>query len=391
MTYIQPQNKSLTAFWENTAESKHREIQVLFQYGLVPWIIRSTLVNLWTTTALNSNAIVSSWATWLSSAILETEGILTYKAGQWWLVMFSAWFTGTPATGNERAIWFWEKDVDWFYVWYNWTSFWILHINNTVKTWIPQASRNGDNADWTGKLPAINTATWNVFMIKGQHLWYGEISFYMANRDAVLSWWDKFERIHTIQYANTSTVPSQRNPSNPIIAYSDNTTNTTDLSVFTASMSWFIEWDDTDAWQRHTIGVLSTWATTNKNIVTVRGKATFGGIVNKVLAKPLFISASCDWVKATSFTVIINGVFTGTPVWVDVDTPSSTLEYDTAWVYTAWTWEPVFWFDLSKVWNDKFFLKDCSIELRPQDSISIIANSASNTDISASIVMNEEF
>jgi len=44
MTYIQQSKPSLTAFWENTSEGKHPEIQVLFQYGIVAGLVRTTIV-----------------------------------------------------------------------------------------------------------------------------------------------------------------------------------------------------------------------------------------------------------------------------------------------------------------------------------------------------------
>jgi len=386
MTYIQQSKPSLTAFWENTSESKHPEIQVLFQYGIVAGLVRTTIVWSGTVTAANGNAIVWSGAAASSSAIVESEAILTYKAGQWWQAMFSLLFPWTPVAWNDRAIWFWEKDVDWFFIWYNWTSLWILHINNTVKTWIPQTSWNWDKADWTGELPVIDTTKGNVCKIQWQHLWYWAIQFFLEK-----PWTWEFIKIHTIEYANANLVPSQRNPSNPILAYSENTTNTTNMEIRSASMAGFVEWEDVDLWLRHTVSVLATWTTTNKNILTIRGKSLFWWISNKVVSKPLLISASCDGNKWTTFTVVTNWTFTWTPVWTDVDTPGSTLEYDTAWVYTIWTWEPVFWFDLAKVWSDKLELKSFWIELRPQDTISIIADSASVTDIKATIVMNEEF
>jgi len=74
-----------------------------------------------------------------------------------------------------------------------------------------------------------------------------------------------------------------------------------------------------------------------------------------------------------------------------VDAPGSTLEYDVSRSYTVGTGEPIFGFDLAKVASDKLFVNSLSIELRPQDTLSIIADSQSVTDIKATIVMNEEF
>jgi len=78
-------------------------------------------------------------------------------------------------------------------------------------------------------------------------------------------------------------------------------------------------------------------------------------------------------------------------IWNAVDAPGSTLEYDVSRSYTVGTGEPIFGFDLAKVASDKLFVNSLSIELRPQDTLSIIADSQSVTDIKATIVMNEEF
>lgn len=361
--------------------SKHAEINVSFQYGLNDQKTRTSIVASGTATTSNGNAVASSGAAASSSALIESYDVLTSKVGQTWMVDIPFYLVDAPIAGNDRFIGWGEKGVDGFFIGSQGNQTGILHYNNTVATFINSSAFLNVGST---ELPTLDFEKGNAFRIIGQH-GYGVTDVYVKSGIT-----GKYVLLHRFNFANSLTAPSLRNPSNPIIMYSENTTNTTNVAIASDGFAGFIIGDDQDRGVIHLISTTYSGNPSDENILTIRGKSTLGGINNKVTAKPLRFTLAVDGTKVSNVRLVVNGTLTGTPVWTDVDAVNSSLEYDTAGIYTAGTGEPRDALDLAKVDSAKDNVAELSIELRPQDTVSVIWDSAATLDANVSVLMNEE-
>lgn len=158
----------------------------------------------------------------------------------------------------------------------------------------------------------------NVFQIRYQWLGFGLVSFYVenpSNGDWVL--------VHKIEYANAYTVPSIRNPTLPLCLAATNTTNTTDILLYTSSMAGFIEGKAAPAPIKHgTSATLSISGTTEVPILTLHNQHLFQGEINRARIKLTFVSITNESGKPAIIHFDVNPVLT--------DADFSPLEADTS-------------------------------------------------------------
>jgi hypothetical protein len=106
-----------------------------------------------------------------------------------------------------------------------------------TNNFIAQADFNIDNLDGTGEVQqTIDLTKGNVFEIRYQWLGFGKIDFFIEDPDTGL-----FALMHEIKYANTATSPSIFNPTLPLRAEVENTTNNTNVSLSIGSFAAFAE------------------------------------------------------------------------------------------------------------------------------------------------------
>jgi hypothetical protein len=202
---------------------------------------------------------------------------------------------------------------------------------NSVDTWIPQESWNGDVMDGTGSSSnpsgqLLDPTKGNVFQISFQWLGFGRIEY-----DIEESVTGRFIAIHSIAYANNFTTPSLLNPSFPILWKATNTTNTTNITVKGASCVAEIEGKIEYLGPTNAIGNSKTGVTTAlTNIITIRNKSTFQSITNRTPINILKYSAAVDGNKPAEFQIVKNAIIGGTPAYTDISTNTSVIEYDTA-------------------------------------------------------------
>ena len=203
--------------------------------------------------------------------------------------------------------------------------------NNSVDTWVPQASWNGDKMDGTGgsSNPTgqnLDVTKGNVYQINFQWLGFGLIEF--SIEDAATG---RFVPVHQIKYANSNTVPSLLNPSFPILWKVENTTNTTNITLKGASCVGEVEGKIVYLGPTNAIGNTKTNVTTTlTNIITIRNKSTYQTLTNRTPINILKYSVSVDGTKPAEFQIVKNTTLGGTPSYTDISTNTSVIEYDTA-------------------------------------------------------------
>lgn len=303
------------------------DIQIAFPYGISDLSCTSTLVGSGTVTSANSLARISSGAAINSSARLVSNRFFKYAAGQGGNVMFTALFDA-PATGNRRIIGIGTTNNGFFFGYNTDASFGILRRSNGVDTWIPRTSWSIDKMDGTGPSgQTLNPTLGNVYRINFQWLGFGAVNFFIEEATT-----GRFILVHRITYANLNSAPTVLDPSFPMYIESANTTNTTNLSVQTACFAAMLEGkrsvlsnpfseDNTKAISSNTVIT---------SIITIRNKSTFNGFTHFV---PVYLNSVnvCSTGQRTAIIYIIRGgTLGGTPVWTDIDTTNSVIEFDTA-------------------------------------------------------------
>lgn len=121
--------------------------------------------------------------------------------------------------------------------------------------WVAQTSWSDDKMDGTGPSGmTLDPTKGNVYQIQYQWLGFGQIRFFVEHDTD-----GEFELVHTIDYANANTDPSILIPTLPLHMMVRNTSNTSDLVMFSSSMAGFIEGRETKIWPvRHSFAAEDT-------------------------------------------------------------------------------------------------------------------------------------
>ena len=354
-----------------------------FNYNVNTDLVKTTVVSAGTVTQSNSKAVLQTGASANSSAALETYDALRYVPGVGALVRFTAIFT-TGISDSTQIIGIGD-DTDGFFFGYNGTSFGVLRRQNGVDNWIPQTSWNKDKFDGTGLSGVtLDTTKGNVYSINYQWLGFGAINFLIENPAT-----GETVVVNRIEYANANTVPSVYNPTLPVFAKVENTTNTANVTLQTPSAMAFIEGIPGSALStRNSIDASKTSVTTQEAILTIRNKSTFQSRTNRVRIRFDFLSCSGDSTKFTTFKLIRNATLTDTS-YTDISTNTSVVEYDTAGTYTSGG-QTLMTFQCQTE-SLQIMLDSLDLLLAPGDWITVTASSSVGSDVSVSLSWRELF
>lgn len=178
--------------------------------------------------------------------------------------------------------------------------------------WVKQIDWNGDRflqSTDPNNSPAnvtLDPTKGNVFQIRYQWLGFGQIRFYIEHPED-----GQLELIHSIDYANANTVPSINNPTLPICAIAENTTNDTDLIVYSSSMAGFAEGKVPEPVVKHVHIVDVTFiSTTIVPVITLHNNGVYQNKLNRVRMKIASISVSVESGKPAIIQVIKDGILT---------------------------------------------------------------------------------
>lgn len=159
---------------------------------------------------------------------------------------------------------------------------------------IPQSTWNMDNK------PDLDPTKFNVYQIQYQFLGSGHIEFFIEDSST-----GQFVLVHRIKFANTSTIPSLKNPNLKLAIFAISEGSTTDLSVETVSMAAFRQGEFLNSGQANGADNSLTSTTTEQSLFSIKVRGEVGGRL--LLGELIFnsISASTDSGKGAVFKMYI--------------------------------------------------------------------------------------
>lgn len=280
-----------------------------------------------TITQENSMIKLTTNAGTYNKAVARTINTVKYQPGTGLVSRFTAIFaTGTANSNQYAGI---GDDNDGFFVAYQGTGFGILRRTNGAETFTAQASFSIDILGGAGGStnPSnlnINFQNGNVFQIRFQWLGFGAIVFSIEDPSN-----GEFEPFHVIKFANANTTPSAFNPSFPIQYEIENTTNNTALSLQSASCMGAIEGQKT--YNNILFSVNITNGATANGALIVRNKTYYQNKINKtnliIRQVSLANTDATNNAPTKTFTFTLDGTFSTTPTYNDVDDSTSVVEY----------------------------------------------------------------
>lgn len=249
---------------------------------------------------------------------------------------------------------------------------------------IAQTSWNGDPADNSRALPTLDPTTGNVFQIQYQYLGYGLIKFSIEDPDS-----GRFITVHKLAYANANTTPSMVNPSQHLGCFASNASNTTNISVKTASMMAGSEGQERlPGIRRGTSSSKSGITTSEVPVMTIRNSEVYNSRLNSIPIKMFNIAASNDHTKAMRIRVLRNATLTGAS-FAAIESSVSPLFKDTTATAVSGGTE-LFALELGSNNNDQIplFADALSGVIDPGDTITITARAVSGTGAICSASIN---
>jgi len=240
--------------------------------------------------------------------------------------------------------------------------------------------------DWNrNKLTELNPLLGNVYQIRYQWLGFGSIDFSIEDETT-----GELVLVHTIEYSNKNVLPSINNPSLPLVYFVENSTNVSNISIKSGSIAGFIEGEEIAKGVQHGVSSSKSGVTTIVPVVTIHNPNLYKGLPNRTTVNVNLIDVAVDGTKESVVRIFRNPVLIDTSFSpLDVDT--TVVEVDTSATVVSGG-DELFAFLLSK--TDSRTLSSAgrlSLELRPNDFLSVTVESASNTDTLVTINMEDIF
>lgn len=177
-----------------------------------------------------------------------------------------------------------------------------------TETFIDQADWNQDKFDGTGLTGVtLDPTKGNVFQIVYQWLGFGAIYFYIEDPDD-----GELHLCHIIEYANANTRPSLGQPSMPLTAIAENTSNTTDIILRTGSLSAFQDGEAELIGTRLGAeeGIVLGATAVETPIMSLRIAKVFKNAINRGEVKVLLAGASVEHSKPVAIKFYKNATLT---------------------------------------------------------------------------------
>ncbi|RAP30420.1 hypothetical protein C2W64_01616 [Brevibacillus laterosporus] len=356
-----------------------------FNYNINADLFKSSTTGNGTVTQNNGMVALQTGTAQDSSAKIETIKALRYNPGLGGLVRCTALFTN--GVENSTQIIGIGDNVDGFFFGFNGSSFGILRRVNQTDNWTPQTAWNVDKFDGTGpSRVTLDPTKGNVYSIQYQWLGYGAISYFIENPAS-----GRQALVHRIQYSNANTIPSILNPTLPIMGQVINTTNATNITLQSSSAMSFVEGNGNSSAiiTRNSISSTKT-ITTETPILTISNKTIYQSKTNRVQIRLDFISFSVNGTESTTISLAKNATLGGNPVFTDISTDTSVMEFDTAST-TVSLGRSILLIATGRVDSGQLVLEEIDIELSPGDSLTVSALSATSTEVNIALSWQELF
>lgn len=256
----------------------------------------------------------------------------------------------------------------------------------STSSWVAQSSWNGlDIFDGNGLTGVtLDPTKGNVFQIDFQYLGFGLIRFFIEDPDD-----GELHLVHSIEYANANTRPSLDNPSMRLRACAENTSNTSDIVLKSASMAAFVQGNrkvfGVNRGIKHTATISSSGETP---LTSIKISEVFNSKLNRSQAKLMYVAAACEHTKPVFMNFYANPILVGAS-FSTIDSGNSTILQDTSATAIS---GGLFLFSLplGKNGNEVIDLKDdLGIGIfGPGDILSIAVEYGSGTNADAFISLN---
>lgn len=154
-----------------------------------------------------------------------------------------------------------------------------------TSTHIPQADWNGEQLDFT-----LDPSKGNLYQIQYQNMGYGNVIFSIMSPNS-----NKYIRVHTIKWTNSSTILGIPNPSMRVGLYAASTGSTTNLNVYASGMEASVGGSGNKTRNPRGFVVSQNVTTTNETVVlALRNRRTYNGYNNQVEIEPLVCTIAND-------------------------------------------------------------------------------------------------
>lgn len=197
--------------------------------------------------------------------------------------------------------------------------------------WVSQTAWNGDrylqstDPENSPSGITLDKEKGNVFQIRFGWLGFDGIIFDIKN--PVTKEWDM---VHSVQYGNANITPFINNPTLPLCFLVENTSNTTDLVLYSSSAAGFVEGEIPKSVVKHVEVFNKTFSsTTIVPAITLHNQGTFKSKLNRVRARITHISIEVESGKPVVIEVIRDAILTGAS-FSSHDSNRSVVAVDTA-------------------------------------------------------------
>lgn len=314
----------LTAFGEQLTAQLLPQAAWRMDYGATPntrFISTTGTANGGSVAIDQSRASLQTGTADNGAAVMSSKKSLRYLNGYGGLMRMTAAFNA-PVADSKQFIGIGDT-LDGFFFGYQDTQFGILRRRAGVEYFTP-------SSDWNAYYLNFSPQLGNIYQIRFQYLGYGYIRFYVLDP---IHEENGFRLHHTIRYPNTNNLTHILNPTLPLRAEITNTGNTSNLTLYTpsavAAVEGVYETPHNPLDLAGSTDAAVTFADTNNNhILTIRNKATYGGVANRIPVRISGINMSRAASGAPTSTVRLykNATTAGTRTYADYDTDNSPVD-----------------------------------------------------------------
>jgi len=376
----------ITAFHEIATAQRVPIEQLSFEYNINLSRVKTAITGSGSVTQGLGEAIISTGPGMAaaSSGSLESIRVVRLRPGQGVTNVFSARFT-QGVVGSEQLGGL-GNPTDGFYFGYDGATFGILFFEGGVKRWVPQTSWNIDVMDGAGSSQmTLDPTKGNIYSIQLQQSFGADFFGILDQRTG------RFVPVHFDANINVSIIADTIKPVFPIQFSATNTTNATDIAVYTPAAAVFNEGQVVLTGPKFSasnelIGV----GTALTNLLTIRNKTTFQGVANRVPIKLILTSYGFDATKPFFAELWANATLGGTPVWNDIDTNGSVVEFDIAGT-TVTGGKNISIFLADGVGSDTIDLSSLDLFINPGNTVTLAVRASQNTgDAIGSLAWQED-
>jgi hypothetical protein len=384
-------SQGFTIFGEAISGERLPEISLNFVYSIDPYDVTTVVSGTGSQTQTSSMAKLSTGASASSSSTLISKGYLLYHSGYQAEAGMTAIFPAACIAGSIALAGIGDSEgavqigcVD--------DEFVIRHVDGHGATtdveqslWNRDRAIDGDNENNF----ALDQSKLNIYRIS--YAWFGTgpivVSVFMGAKKG-------WRPLHVFDEPNTRTTPHMVNPSLPMTAYVSNTTNTTNIDLYTASWAAWHVGPLQDAGHRvyATSSDKAISAGVESHVASIRVTTTFKTRHNHIPIVAQVVKAAVDGNKPVTLKIYKNCSSLSGGGWTSINADSSITEVNTGISsFTCAGGALVDTLQLGKAESGAASLPGQGLHTYPGDAITVTASSGQSSDVSASIQWIELF